>query len=413
MHLKKALPLSLAALMAVVAAPAATQATAGDDYSDVITGPGVTDTTIKLGVIVPLTGVLGPFGSAGLVGTQFYWDQQNENGGVCGRQVELVARDNQYNTQGSITAYAAIADDVAAINNISPGSDGIALRASLERDSMLALTGSYDAGILDVPTAIMPGTPYDIETINIISYLLDEGKIAAGDTLGVIAFRDGIGVNVVRGAEAAAEEFGLELVKREVDPTSTDMTAQITALRNADAKVIVMGTAAAQIVSAAAIADASNYDVTIAATNLLSANDVTGTAGNAIVERVILTSSNAPLSIDDPAAQAVVQNWQEHHDAAPSTAGISGYVVAAIVHSILNTACENKDLSREGIVWAFQNTSQVETHGLKVPLDYSRPGEPPSRAVFILQPDPEAVGGSRMITGPYTSDFGNEWSPLG
>jgi hypothetical protein len=46
---------------------------------------------------------------------------------------------------------------------------------------------------------------------------------------------------------------------------------------------------------------------------------------------------------------------------------------------------------------AVRTLHRVDTDGLIAPLDYSRPGQPPARATYILQPDPTALGGLTVV----------------
>ena len=63
------------------------------------------------------------------------------------------------------------------------------------------------------------------------------------------------------------------------------------------------------------------------------------------------------------------------------------------MNEILGKACENNDLSREGIVKASRQLSNVDLQGLTAgPLDYTKVGEPSTRAVFILRPA-DVMGG--------------------
>jgi hypothetical protein len=68
------------------------------------------------------------------------------------------------------------------------------------------------------------------------------------------------------------------------------------------------------------------------------------------------------------------------------------------MHETLKAACERKDLSREGIVTAMRSLADVDTQGLfPQPLTFSELGEPPTRAVYVTQVDPDAPGGLRTI----------------
>ena len=58
--------------------------------------PGLTSTTIKLGITVPLTGIASPGYNKIPGAMKAYFDYVNANGGVNGRKITLVVKDDQY-----------------------------------------------------------------------------------------------------------------------------------------------------------------------------------------------------------------------------------------------------------------------------------------------------------------------------
>jgi len=56
--------------------------------------PGLTSTTIKLGITVPLTGIASPGYNKIPGAMKAYFDYVNANGGVNGRKITLVIKDD-------------------------------------------------------------------------------------------------------------------------------------------------------------------------------------------------------------------------------------------------------------------------------------------------------------------------------
>ena len=388
----------------------ACSAKAGDAGGDVgedgvKMGAGVTEDTITLAALVPLSGPIGGLGQDGVAGVKLYFDKVNADGGVCDRDVVIEARDNKYNSQETMTQYTGLSGKIAGIANLAPGGDAIPLQSRLEKDGVPVMAGSYDPLLLDVHQAFMPGTPYDVETVNGISYLVDQGELAKGDTIGVIAYPNGIGDAVTKGVDGAAEQFGLKVEHTKIDSTATDVTAQVNTLKRAGAKVIVVGAAGGPTVSAASVAAASGYDVTILATNLISQGDVQGAAKDAIVDHVVLTSNSAPFSSDAPVVQDLLAAWDKQADGRPITAPVAaGYLMAQVLDRALQQACDDSDLTPQAITAAMGKVGTIETEGLGVDLDYSTPGAAPSLASFILKPDPKAEGGAVIAVDATASD---------
>ncbi|MFJ8911534.1 ABC transporter substrate-binding protein [Amycolatopsis sp. NPDC102389] len=78
---------------------------------------GVTDTTIKIGAHFPLTGVAAPGYSEIPSGHQAYYDYVNANGGVNGRKIEFVVKDDGYNptTTSAVTNELVLKEEIFAM----------------------------------------------------------------------------------------------------------------------------------------------------------------------------------------------------------------------------------------------------------------------------------------------------------
>ncbi len=66
---------------------------------------------IRIGVMYALSGVGAPVGQAFWTGTQLAAHQVNKSGGLLGRQVELVVRDDKYNSATSVAAARELAGE--------------------------------------------------------------------------------------------------------------------------------------------------------------------------------------------------------------------------------------------------------------------------------------------------------------
>ena len=78
---------------------------------------GVTATTIKLGITVPLTGAAAPGYNKVPYGMKAYFDYVNDNGGVNGRKIQLVIKDDGYSPilAKSVTNDLILKDKVFAL----------------------------------------------------------------------------------------------------------------------------------------------------------------------------------------------------------------------------------------------------------------------------------------------------------
>lgn len=81
--------------------------------SAAIAEPGVTSDTITLGQSTALTGPLGDLGQEVLKGAKVYFDALNARGGVNGRTIKLVTRDDAYDSKKTLDNVATFTADDA------------------------------------------------------------------------------------------------------------------------------------------------------------------------------------------------------------------------------------------------------------------------------------------------------------
>jgi branched-chain amino acid transport system substrate-binding protein len=223
-----------------------------DDCDTYEASPGITETEIKLGSSFPDSGPLAAIGEANR-GMEAYFESLNDSGGINGRKIKLIGKDDQY-------------DPTKALANIDE---------LLQKDQVFAIVGVQTTGILSAwdrlaaqcvpilastissttseereahPNALDGVVPFASDAYAVSSYLtgpLGNKKVAVIAEAGITADA------ALRGIKTAVEDNGAELVATETfqvtDPT---VQSQITTLAQsgADALVVVAaGTKCPQI----------------------------------------------------------------------------------------------------------------------------------------------------------------------
>ncbi len=124
------------------------------------------------------------------------------------------------------------------------------------------------------------------------------------------------------------------------------------------------------------------------------------------MKQVQVVSPIAPYGADAPGPQAVAKSFQARYpDVEPNGAVNHGYVVATAFAAVLEKACADKDLTRDGVIRAFQATNGVETHGLTGPLRFSVAGRPSATQSYIARPDDKTKGGLAVTENLFESDL--------
>lgn len=388
-------------------------AATGDNGGDsaVETGPGVTDDSITLGVLTDQSGPFAALSTSISQGRQLFWDARNEDGGVCDRTVEFTTSDHGYNAQNATSLYSDMQPDVLAFHELLGSPMIAALLPTISQDTIPTLAVSWSSNLLDSPYIVIAGTTYDLEMINAVQWLLDEGRIAEGDTVGHIYLEGDYGENALAGTQVAANELGLEIAPQRVQPSDEDLTAQVTALDDAGAKVVLLTTTPAQTASAVSVAQANGLGMSFVGSNpTFSPSLLTGPAADALEASYEVVQSFVPYTSDGDGPASVRDAFEAEFGGETPTAYVFyGYAQAEVMAQILDAACESGALTRDGLQQAIESLGEIDTGGLVAPLDFSEPGQPAAHEVVIAKPDASVDGGLTEVEGlfasPLASDF--------
>jgi ABC-type branched-subunit amino acid transport system substrate-binding protein len=385
---------------------------AGED--SVKTGPGTTADTITLGYLPDLSGVFAPNGKAMMEGANLYWDAKNDAGGICGRKIELAVQDTGYDPQKAVAAFQQISGDVVGLGLVLGSSITSALLPSVEQEGMFLNFAGWTSDILPNENVAIAGTTYDIEAINAVDFLMSERGIKEGDTIGHLYFEGDYGENALKGSKHAAGKHGLKIVEQKITPAETDMTGQVAAFRRAGVKAILFSAAPPQAASLAGIAASQKLDVPIVANGPgWTPQLLTTPAADALAANYYVVSSMAPLGLDAEGVKEFLDAYEQAYPkGTPSSNGsLYAYAGAQIADAALTKACENKDLTREGVLDALRSIDALDTGGTVAgTLDFTDPEQPPSRMIYIAKVSKDAPGGLAPLGEAQTAADAEDYS---
>ncbi|MGP2436314.1 ABC transporter substrate-binding protein [Streptomyces sp. JW3] len=388
-----------AAVAAVLLAGTACSSKGEDENGDggadgVKAGPGVSDTAIKLGALTDLTGPYATLGKSIVQAQQMWADEVNAAGGICDRKVEIVVKDHGYDVQKAVTAYADISSDVIALPQVIGSPVVAALLDDIQRDDMLTFPQAWAASLLDKDAVQVLGTTYDLDMIAAVDYLTRTKKVAKGDTIGHVYFEGDYGANALEGSEWAGKKAGVEVVGQKIKATDTDLTAQVSALRKAGVKAVLISAGPAQTASLAGVAASIGLTVPIVSSAPGYAPQLMKTPAAKALEAMVSVVSAAPaVSSDLPGVKKMVAAYGKKYPESPVDSGVlSGYNAAQLMGADLKKACEGGSLTREDVVKAHRSQENADT-GLGTPQNFTDVSQPASRSTYVLKPDAEAVGG--------------------
>lgn len=372
---------------------------AGDLKSDA----GVTEDEIKLGVLTDTSGVFKAVGFNLTQGNQLWVEDINEAGGICGREISLVIKDHGYKPDNAVALYAETKDEVAGFMQILGSPIIAAVKSRLDTDNIMSVIATQSTINLDVDELIMIGTGYDSEMINALAWSMEQGKLADGDTIAHVYVDSEYGLNGLMGSKYFAAEHDIEVIPVPVSAGDTDMTTTMTKIKDSGADVIALTTTPAATASIALQNQSQGLNLPLIGSNpvfaptMLTSPDVV-----AAMENLTVFLGGEPFAGDSEKSKEIQEKYPEKFpDGVPGYGVPSGYLEALSWQAILEKACENGDMTREGLLEARLDLTEVDAMGLSDDMDLSDPNVPPVRSTYAFAIDPNVPGGQTIIEGPF------------
>jgi branched-chain amino acid transport system substrate-binding protein len=203
---------------------------------------------IKIGAFFALSGPAASIGTPTKLVAEMVVDKINKEGGINGRPLELIIGDTESDPAkaASIAKKFIHQDKVAAIIGPTRTDSGMAVKKIVEEAGMPTfMTVGGDPVIMggeklgSFKYVFKSPQRSSIAVKRLFSFL----KSKEIKTIGLITATDGFGKDGLQWLEKLAPEYGLEIVAKEsFGPQDTDMTAQLTKIKNAKPQAIICWT---------------------------------------------------------------------------------------------------------------------------------------------------------------------------
>jgi ABC-type branched-subunit amino acid transport system substrate-binding protein len=226
---------AVAAIALATAAPSGAAVAAAD--------PGVSSNQIVIGTTTPLTGPASPGYKDVAPAAQAYFNYVNANGGINGRKIKYVVKDDQYNPAKtkSATSELILRDKIFAMFGALGTPTHSAVVADLNRRGIPDVFVNTGSSTFDnpgkYPTTFPYFPSYVVEAKVMGSYLLGDAALSAKKRC--IFYQDGeFGDNALVGFNAAGVKFDTEVSYfsgQQVAP----FTSQVTKMKSAGCELVV------------------------------------------------------------------------------------------------------------------------------------------------------------------------------
>lgn len=209
---------------------ASTELVSADDCDDYDGTQGVTDDSILIGNSLPQSGQYSIFDQV-RIGIEAYFSYVNDNGGVEGRNLELVSLDDQYLAERTRSNVEELvnSEGVFALLGMVGTENNEAAQQFLEEQGLCVpnlsvATGFPGFGDPERDPWIINGLPnYALEAVAFAEYLKENDPDA---TVSVLAQNDAFGSSYVDAFEDAIEGTDITITERQTFDAAAEDTAQ-------------------------------------------------------------------------------------------------------------------------------------------------------------------------------------------
>jgi branched-chain amino acid transport system substrate-binding protein len=337
---------------------------------------GVTDTSIKVGTLMPITGAMAPWGIPISKGMAAYLDWINEQGGIYGRKVDLIIGDSGYSgPQGSEAARKLVEQDKVFLmySNLGTEVEAAVAQYLTEKNvpDLYVLTGSSLFVRPVVKNRFSSMVNYTTEGKIFATYIYENYN---GKKLGILAQNDDYGKEGEAGTKQGLEDLGadIDVTTEYYDATATDVTAQVQRLKADNVDVIMFWGGVPQAANMMKAArETLSWDVPMIVNEACAAEITATLAGLDNIEGVISTTVGIQAwQTDVPAIQTIKD---EMASVAPDLAfdnySLVGWNLSASMVGLLKQA--GPDLTREGFIAAAEGVCNYLTELALIPSSTS------------------------------------------
>ncbi|MET0135972.1 MAG: ABC transporter substrate-binding protein [Kibdelosporangium sp.] len=370
---------------------------------------GFDGTTIKLGVLSPLSGPVAVIGLPLTAGNKIWFDALNAKGGVAGKyKVELVQEDTQYKPDVTVQQYNKVKGNVVAFTQVLGTAPTLAVLPQLKTDKMLAAPASLDALWVREPNLLPIGGPYQIQVINAMDHYLGEGGGNKQSKICMMIQDDVYGEAGLQGMTFAGERYGFSVTNTQRFKTGTENYAgQVQALATAGCQMVFLTatpTDAGKIWGAAAQARFTPrwYAQSPAYASALSKSPLTPY----LQQTTMIVAEGTEWGDTKVAGMAdlVARTGQFGPGQQPDYYLAFGYNQGRAMTAVLEKAIELGNLSRDGVLEATRQLGVVSFDGLSGDYAYgSAENRNPPRSSTLFAVEPSKPFGLRTVKYNFTS----------
>ncbi|MDJ0348644.1 ABC transporter substrate-binding protein [Cryobacterium sp. PH29-G1] len=204
------------------------------------TDPSADSGPIKIGAVLDITGVGASLGVPEQNTLKMLAAQLKDEGGINGRDVELIILDDESTEDGAAKATAKLieSEGVDLIIGASRTGPSLAMRPLAEAAEIPLISVAANAAIVDGAKWVFKTTQNDV---TVLESILNDAEKKGYTKLALVRDATGFGEGIADYITSLGAERGITLVTTEsFEPSATDFTPQMTNVRGSDADAVII-----------------------------------------------------------------------------------------------------------------------------------------------------------------------------
>jgi branched-chain amino acid transport system substrate-binding protein len=297
-----------------------------------LAGGAAAQSTIKIGVVQPLTGAFAASGNDVVNGAKIATTEINAKGGVLGKKLELVIEDSKSSPSeaAAVAEKLMVRDKVQVLMGASASSATLAVMPKLMEYKVPMLVETSSSSKVTVagnPYIFRIAPPSEVEAA-VFGKIVGKIGIKKADFLVV---NNDWGLANLKAFTEVLKKHGIPTLTHEtMDPTAQDMSAQLAKLKNSGADALLLVTEVQQLVlilkQSQSLRMPQKFIVASASSSPDQLIEEAGNATNNLVVTVAFAPWFPELSNNPDVAEAFVKEWNKRgYPAAGLTEGFRGY----------------------------------------------------------------------------------------
>jgi branched-chain amino acid transport system substrate-binding protein len=375
---------------------------------EAIEGPvdrtGVADNTIRIGIHAPVTGA-APFPqSAFEQSNDLYWKFLAEKGGVHGRNVQVVFRDDEYNPTSAVQACREMVEQEKVFLIIGfAGTDQIAACARYAESANVPYFsgGTTEDGLSGLNRYFAISQTYDQQSSLLASLM--KNRIKKTKVAIVVIETPALNATVRSITSAVLKVGGLQIVRSSrigKYASDAELLSEAQQLRNAGAEIVYVIAAPIPFIKLATNAQAQTYTPTWVGPGTTNGFHVVAQAGCPAIANAKFLSPFPQLDAIDELDADYKPAYRKHVGNTPDDIGILNWGMNKTIHQMLEAT--GRDLSRQSFLKTV-TSGRVFHSGVYPDVSYDSRVRFGAKTSHLLEAD--CSQRSWRTTGRFVADF--------